>query len=247
MNRFLYVLDGVETPLYSGALHFFRTPREIWDKRLKDMKDAFCNTVDTYVAWNWHEMQEGKFDFRGETDPRRDLERFLELIEKNNLYAIIRPGPFICGEWLNGGIPSWLLRDHPEILAKNSEGKPLPLDVYYPPITYLHPTYLTYVEKWYDKVCEVLQGHLYTNGGCIISVTIDDEPSYWETLDDPLMSDYNEIVIGTESQPGIYQHWLKEKYRGITLLNKKYDANYSSFYEVKPPLKMPRHYREFLR
>jgi len=244
MNCFLYTLDGVEKPLYSGTLQFWRTPRENWDKRLKDMRDAFCNTVDTYVAWNWHELHEGKFDFHGETDPRRDLEGFLELIEKNELYAIIRPGPYICAEWLNGGIPSWLLRDHPEILAKNSEGKPLPLDVFYPPVTYLHPTYLAYVEKWYDKVCEVLRGHLYTNGGCIINVTIDDEPSYWETLDHPLMTDYNEIVIGTESKPGIYQSWLKEKYRDIALLNKKYNTNYSSFNGVKPPSKMPKHYRE---
>ena len=244
MNSFLYILDGVETPIYSGTLHFWRTPRQIWNGRLKDIKDSFCNATDTYIAWNWHEPQEGKFDFNGETDPRRDLESFLESIEKNELYAIIRPGPYICAEWLNGGIPSWLLRDHPEILAKNSEGKPLPPNVFYPPVTYLHPTYLAYVEKWYDKVCEVLRGHLYTDGGCIINVTIDDEPSYWETLDHPLMSDYNEIVIGTESKPSIYQRWLKEKYRDITLLNKRYNANYSSFNEVKPPHKMPKHYRE---
>lgn len=244
MNSFLYILDGVETPIYSGTLHFWRTPRQIWNERLKNIKDSFCNTVDTYVAWNWHEPQEEKFDLHGKTDPRRDLETFLELIEKNELYAIFRPGPYICGEWLNGGIPSWLLRDHPEILAKNSEGKPLPPSVFYPPVTYLHPTYLAYVEKWYDKVCEVLRDHLYTNGGCIINVTIDDEPSYWETLDNPFMSDYNETVIGTESKPGIYQSWLKEKYRDIALLNKKYNVNYSSFNEVKPPYKMPKHYRE---
>lgn len=244
MNRFLYIVDGVETPLYSGTLQFWRTPRENWDKRLKDMKDAFCNTVDTYVAWNWHEPQEGKFDFHGKTDPRRDVEDFLELMEENGLYAIIRPGPYICAEWLNGGIPSWLLQNHPEILAKNSEGKPLPPDVYYPPVTYLHPTYLAYVEKWYDEACDVLRGHLYTNGGCIISVTIDDEPSYWGTLDHPLMSDYNEVVIGTKSKPSIYQRWLKEKYGDIALLNKRYNTNYSSFDEVKPPRKMPKHYRE---
>jgi len=243
-NRFLYVLDGVETPLYSGTLHFFRTPREIWGKRLKDMKDAFCNTVDTYVAWNWHEQREGKVDLKGKTDPRTDFVGFLELIEENGLYAIIRPGPYICGEWLNGGIPSWLLQNHPEILAKNSEGKSLPLDVFYPPVTYLHPTYLAYVEKWYDEVYKVLKGHLYTNGGCVINVTLDDEPDYFQTLSFPLMNDYNEVIIGTKSKPGIYQNWLKEKYSDVAALNKRYKSNYSSFNEVKPPYEMPKHFRQ---
>jgi len=212
------------------------------------MKDAFCNTVDTYIAWNWHEPQEGKFDFSGKTDPRRDLESFLELMEKNELYAIIRPGPYICAEWLNGGTPTWLLKNHPEILTRDSEGKPLPLEVFYPPITYLHPTFLAYVEKWYDKVCEVLRSHLYTNGGCIINVTLDDEPSYWETVSEPLLSDYNEFMIGSDSKPGFYQKWLKEKYEGdIALLNRRYHVNYSSFAEVEPPRALPKHYSELPR
>jgi len=248
MNRFLYILDGVETPIYSGTLHFWRTPPKSWNERLRDMKDAFCNTVDTYIAWNWHEPQEGKFDFQGKTDPRRDLEGFIELVEKNGLYAIIRPGPYICAEWRNGGIPDWLLQGHPEILSRDSYGKTLPLEAFYPPITYLHPNYLAYVEKWYDKTCEVLRKHLYTNGGCIINITIDDEPSYWETITYPLMSDYNEFVIGSDSKLGIFQKWLKEEYNGdIALLNKRYRTHYSDFKTVEPPRTMPKHYTEMPR
>jgi len=209
------------------------------------MKDAFCNTVDTYIAWNWHEPQEGKFDFQGKTDPRRDLEGFLELVEKNGLYAIIRPGPYICAEWHNGGIPDWLLQGNPEILSRDSSGRSLPLEVFYPPITYLHPNYLAYVERWYDKICEVLRKHLYTNGGCIINITIDDEPSYWETITYPLMSDYNEFIIGSDSKPGVFQKWLKEEYNAdIALLNKKYRTHYTDFNKVEPPRAMPKHYRE---
>jgi len=212
------------------------------------MKEAFCNTVDTYVAWNWHEPEEGKFDFQGKTDPRRDLEGFLELVENNGLYAIVRPGPYICGEWRNGGIPDWLLQDHPEILSRDSDGKILPLEVFYPPITYLHPTYLAYVEKWYDKTCEVLRKHLYTRGGCIVNVTIDDEPSYWETITYPLMSDYNEFIIGSDSRPGVFQKWLKEEYNGdIALLNKRYRTNFSDFDKIGPPRAMLQHFKEIPR
>jgi len=212
------------------------------------MKDAFCNTVDTYIAWNWHEPQEGKFDFHGKTDPRRDLEGFLELVEKNGLYAIVRLGPYICAEWRNGGIPDWLLQGHPEILSRDAYGKTLSLEAFYPPITYLHPNYLAYVEKWYDKTCEVLRKHLYTNGGCIINVTIDDEPSYWETITYPLMSDYNEFITGSDSKPGVFQKWLKEEYNGnIALLNKKYRTHYTNFNKVDPPRAMPKHHREIPR
>jgi beta-galactosidase len=247
-NSSLYILDGVETPIYSGTLHFWRTPPKVWNKRLKDMKDAFCNSVDTYIAWNWHEPQEGKFDFQGKTDPRRDLEGFLNLVEQNNLYAIIRPGPYICAEWRNGGIPDWLLQAHPEILSRNSNGKTLPNDVFYPPITYLHPNYLTYVEKWYDETCEVLRKHLFTNGGCIINVTLDDEPSYWETIAHPFMSDYSEFVIGSDSRLGLFQKWLKKEYNDdIDVLNKKYHARYLDFKRVGPPRMMPRRYTEIPR
>jgi len=212
------------------------------------MKEAFCNTVDTYVAWNWHEPEEGKFDFQGKTDPRRDLEGFLELVENNELYAIVRPGPYICGEWRNGGIPDWLLQGHPEILSRDSDGKILPLKAFYPPITYLHPTYLAYVQKWYDKTCEVLRKHLYTRGGCIVNVTIDDEPSYWETITYPLMSDYNEFIIGSDSRPGVFQKWLKEEYNGdIALLNKRYRTNFSDFDKIEPPRAMLQHFKEIPR
>lgn len=243
-DKSTYIVDGKKTPIYSGTLHFWRTPRENWEKRLKALKKAFCNAVETYVAWNWHEEKEGKFDFHGETDPHKNLEGFLELIEENDLYCIIRPGPYICSEWLNGGIPPWLLKKHPEILSKTSEGEPLPLKVFYPPVTYLHPTYLEYVEKWYDKVCEIIRRHLYTNGGRIIGVTVDDEPSYWETLIYPLMSDYNDFVIGEKSKPGLYQKWLKEQYEDLSSLNKRYDTKYSKFEEVEPPYRLPRNYRE---
>jgi beta-galactosidase len=247
-NSFQYILNGVGTPVYSGTLHFFRTPPETWNRRLQGIKDAFCNAVDTYVAWNWHEPKEGRFDFQGKTDPRRDLEGFLELVEKNGLYAIVRPGPYICAEWRNGGIPDWLLQGHPEILSRDSYGEPLSLEVFYPPITYLHPNFLAYVEKWYDRACEILRKHLYTNGGCIINITLDDEPSYWETIAYPLMSDYNEFIIGSKSKLGVFQKWLKEEHNGdIAILNKKYRAHYLDFSKVEPPRAMPKDYREIPR
>ena len=38
-----------------------------------------------------------------------DLGRFLDLVAAEGMYAIVRPGPYICAEWTNGGLPAWLL------------------------------------------------------------------------------------------------------------------------------------------
>src|SRR2546430_8866638 len=62
------------------------------------------NTVDTYVAWNFHQPRRGRPRFDG----WRDIGRFLELAQEAGLDVIVRPGPYICAEWDNGGLPAWL-------------------------------------------------------------------------------------------------------------------------------------------
>ncbi|HII60916.1 exo-beta-D-glucosaminidase [Pyrococcus horikoshii] len=226
----LYSLDDERIVVYGGTLQYFRVPRNYWEDRLRKMKSHGLNTVETYIAWNWHEPQEGVFDFTGETHPQRDLIGFLELAQKLGLYVIIRPGPYICGEWKNGGIPDWLINSHPEILAKSPNGS-FPRDVYYPPITYLHPTYLEYAMKWYEEVLPIIRDYLYSNGGSIISVTIDDEPSYWETIFQPFLTDYNEIIV---RENGIWHSWLKENY-SLGDLEERYGERFSDYTEIAPP------------
>ncbi|AFN03163.1 beta-galactosidase [Pyrococcus furiosus DSM 3638] len=225
-----YLLDGKRIVVYGGTLQYFRVPRNSWERMLKKMKSHGLNTIDTYIAWNWHEPQEGLFDFTGETHPQRDLVGFLDLAQKLGFYVIIRPGPYICGEWKNGGIPEWLINSHPEILAKGPNGT-LPRDIYYPPITYLHPTYLEYVMKWYENVFPIIKEYLYSNGGPIINVTIDDEPSYWETIFQAFLTDYNEIVV---KENGIWHSWLKENYQ-LDELEERYGQKFSDYAEIVPP------------
>ena len=49
------------------------------------------NTIQTYVPWNFHELDfEGNvIDFNGE----RNLLLFLDLAAKYNLFVLLRPGP----------------------------------------------------------------------------------------------------------------------------------------------------------
>ena len=39
---------------------------------------------------------------------RANLTRFLDAAASRGLFVILRIGPFICGEWSYGGIPSWI-------------------------------------------------------------------------------------------------------------------------------------------
>ena len=71
------------------------------------MKAAGLNGVETYVPWNLHEPDPGKFDFAGDLD----IVAFLKLAQALDMFVIFRPGPYICSEWDWGGLPSWLLQD----------------------------------------------------------------------------------------------------------------------------------------
>lgn len=60
------------------------------------------------MPWNLHEPEIGKYDFgKGGTDFQDMLhvEEFLKIAQEEDLFAIVRPGPFICAEWGFGGLP----------------------------------------------------------------------------------------------------------------------------------------------
>ncbi|MER7574729.1 beta-galactosidase family protein [Streptomyces sp. NPDC126514] len=97
-----FLLDGRPVRLLSGALHYFRVHEEQWDHRLAMLRAMGLNCVETYVPWNLHEPRPGEF---------RDvaaLGRFLDAARRAGLWAIVRPGPYICAEWENGGLPHWV-------------------------------------------------------------------------------------------------------------------------------------------
>ena len=76
----------------------------MWRDRLLRIKRAGYNTVQTYTFWNYHEPEEGRFEFSGE----KDLNAYLQLVHSMGLYAIVRMGPYVNAEWDTGGLPVWL-------------------------------------------------------------------------------------------------------------------------------------------
>ncbi len=139
--------------IVSGAVHYFRVPRNLWRDRLLKLKRAGCNTVETYVAWNVHEPREGHFDFSGDAD----LDAFLCLAEELGLWIIVRPGPYICAEWDNGGLPAWLN-------AKEGIRLRVANDVYH-----------RYIARWFDWLIPIVTRHQATRGGRVVLVQDENE------------------------------------------------------------------------
>lgn len=171
-----FCLNGKPFKIYSGAMHYFRTLPEYWEDRLAKLKAAGFNTVETYVCWNLHEPKKGEYDFSG----MLDIVRFITLAQKTGLYAIVRPGPYICAEWDFGGFPAWLLADkNIELRCNNS-------------------VYLGHVRDFFEKLFSLLRPLLITNGGNIIAMQIENE--YGSYSNDKkylnaLVDMYNELGI----------------------------------------------------
>ena len=99
------LVDGKKTRILAGTMHYFRVPRSCWRDRMEKGKAMGLNAIETYMCWNLHERREGRYDFADNLD----FEAYVRLAQELGLYVILRPGPYICSEWDNGGIPSWLM------------------------------------------------------------------------------------------------------------------------------------------
>lgn len=139
--------------ILSAAIHYFRLPRSEWGEVLDKAKAGGCNTVETYIPWNFHEMNEGEWDFSGD----KDVAHFFQLCADKGLYVIARPGPYICAEWDFGGFPWWLSTKE-GIQYRSSE-----------------PTFLQYVDKYFDQVIPIINEFQLTKNGTVIMVQVENE------------------------------------------------------------------------
>ena len=148
-----FYLDGTPYTVLSGAMHYFRIPREYWYDRLLKLKECGFNTVETYTCWNLHEAKEGVFDFSGNLD----IEAYIDTAAELGLNVILRPGPYICAEWDLGGLPSWLLT------YEN-----MPLRCY-------DEVFLSKVRRYYAELLGRIRSRLAVNGGNIFMLQIENE------------------------------------------------------------------------
>ena len=148
-----FYLDNEPFKIISGSIHYFRVVPEYWQDRLEKLKAMGCNTVETYVPWNFHEFHEGEFNF----EKGLDLRRFIQLAKELDLLVILRPSPYICAEWEYGGLPYWLLKD-PAIKVR-----------------FNHPSFMDKIDRYFDKLFKEVVDLQITQGGPIILMQVENE------------------------------------------------------------------------
>ncbi|HET6856046.1 MAG TPA: beta-galactosidase family protein [Streptomyces sp.] len=146
-----FQVDGRPVRLLSGALHYFRVHEAQWGHRLAMLRAMGLNCVETYVPWNLHEPRPGRF---------HDVEalgRFLDAAHEAGLWAIVRPGPYICAEWENGGLPHWLTGTlGTRVRTRDAE-------------------YLGHVERWFGRLLPQVVQRQLSRGGPVIMVQVENE------------------------------------------------------------------------
>ncbi|KAL1509805.1 hypothetical protein ABEB36_004486 [Hypothenemus hampei] len=159
-NQSDFLLNGKNITILSGAFHYFRVHPNYWRDRLRNMRAAGLNTIETYVPWNLHEPYSGVYDFgNGSSDFEEflDVEKFIKLAQEEDLFVLLRPGPYICSEWEFGGLPAWLL-GIPDIKLRTNDS-----------------IYLSYVSRYFEKLFKIIAPLQFPNGGPIIALQVENE------------------------------------------------------------------------
>ena len=166
-----FLLNGKPFVVKAAELHYPRIPKPYWDQRIKLCKALGMNTVCLYVFWNSHEPQPGVYDFT----EQNDLAEFCRLCQQNDMYVILRPGPYVCAEWEMGGLPWWLLKKK-DVRLRESD-----------------PYFIERVALFEEAVAKQVKDLTIANGGPIIMVQVENEyGSYGE--DKGYVSQIRDIV-----------------------------------------------------
>lgn len=220
------LIDEERKFLISGEFPYFRVPKSDWGHRLDLFIECGGNCVATYVPWIIHEPEEGKILF--DDCDERSLTDFIKLVQDKGLMLILRPGPYVYSELINGGLPSWLVDNYPELLARNIDGEIFSRES----VSYVHPLFLDKVGMWYKAFADLIRPFLCTNGGPIVMVQVDNELIGAQEWHGSI--DYNPTAMGFQKEEGRYTEYLKRKYGNISALNEAYGTDCASFADVSP-------------
>ena len=191
-----FLLNGRPFIVKAAEVHYPRIPQAYWDHRIKMCKALGMNTLCLYVFWNIHEQAEGQFDFTG----NNDVAAFCRLAQKNGMYVIVRPGPYVCAEWEMGGLPWWLLKKK-DIRLREQD-----------------PYFMQRVKIFEEKVAEQLAPLTIQNGGPIIMVQVENEyGSYGE--DKAYVSEIRDVLKA---------NWYKKNAKGDLVGPALFQCDWSS-------------------
>jgi beta-galactosidase len=152
-----FLLDGKSFQMISGELHYPRIPREAWRHRMRMAKAMGLNTIGTYVFWNVHEPEKGKYDFSG----NNDIAAFVKIAQEEGLWVVLRPSPYVCAEWEFGGYPYWLQKEEGLIVRS------------------LEPKFITAYRQYIHEVAKQLAPLQVNHGGNILMVQVENEYGFY--------------------------------------------------------------------
>ncbi len=148
-----FLLDGKPFQIISGEMHFARIPQEYWRARFKMARAMGLNTIATYVFWNYHEPEPGKFNFEGNAD----VAKFVKTAQEEGLWVIVRPSPYACAEWEFGGYP-WWLQEEKGLKVRSKD-----------------PRFIELSTRYFNQLGKQLTPLQITRGGNIIMVQLENE------------------------------------------------------------------------
>lgn len=169
-NTGSWYMDKAPFQFFAAEIHPARVPSQYWEHRIKMIKAMGCNTISLYIMWNFHEQPDGSFDF---SSPDKDIGHFIDLCAKNNLWVLLRPGPYVCAEWDFGGLPPRMLAD-PKY--RDSAGNLQ--------IRGNFKNYMAAVNNFNSAVYQhVVKGRTIDAGGPIMLIAVENEYTSWSPDD----------------------------------------------------------------
>lgn len=149
-----FLLDGKPFQIISGEMHPARIPKQYWRHRIQMAKAMGCNTIAAYVFWNYVETSPGIFDF---TTENRNIAQFINICKQEGMWVLLRPGPYVCGEWDFGGLPTYLLKI-PDIKLRCLDSR-----------------YMLAMTRYVNRLAKEVAPLQCTNGGPILMVQVENE------------------------------------------------------------------------
>lgn len=191
-NKCLY-REGKPWLPVMGEMHYSRVPEREWKKSLQLMKDGGIEIISSYVFWNHHEMQKGKFRLDG----NRNIKKFVQLCDELGLYFFLRIGPWCHGEARQGGFPDWLVEECKEAckdwhMEWPFSGIGTRRDV---------EPYMTYIKAYIKKICGEL-AECKNIIGVQIENELTDAPEYMKKIRDLVVQNGINVPLYTATAWG---------------------------------------------
>ncbi|GGG16685.1 beta-galactosidase [Paenibacillus abyssi] len=179
--------------LYGVAYYDEYMPYDRLEKDIQMMKEAGINVVRIAEStWSTHEPQNGVFDFTS-------VDRVLDAMEQAGIQVIVGTPTY--------AIPTWMVKQHPDVLAFTKQGQSRYGARQNMDIT--HPVYLFYAERIIRKLIAHVCDH-----PAVIGFQVDNETKHYNTE-------------GPNVQT-LFVKYMRENYKSLDVINKQFGLDYWS-------------------